>query len=55
MLLAVGLWMGFPVMMLALLYVYHRRGLVYSTLLEFLIESPLILTGVIALFWTMIV
>ncbi|GAB6096533.1 4-hydroxy-3-methylbut-2-enyl diphosphate reductase [Desulfatiferula olefinivorans] len=43
----------FPVMMLGLLYVYQRRGLVYSTLLEFLIESPLILTGFIALTWTL--
>ncbi|MBU1170921.1 MAG: 4-hydroxy-3-methylbut-2-enyl diphosphate reductase [Proteobacteria bacterium] len=41
----------FPMMMMMLLNAYERGGLVYSLLLEFLMETPLILTGVIALIW----
>lgn len=44
----------FPVMMLFLLHTYEKGGLVYSSLLEFLIETLLILTGGIALVWSFI-
>lgn len=42
----------FPVMMLMLLKSYEKGSLVYGTRLEFLIESMLVLTGIIALFWS---
>ena len=45
----------FPVMMLALLFTYERGGNFHGFRLEFLIETLLILTGFIALSWTIIV
>lgn len=41
----------FPVMMLMLLNTYEKGGVVYGFRLEFLIESMLVLTGLIALVW----
>lgn len=41
----------FPVMMMMLLTTYERGSIAYGFRLEFLIESMLILTGIIALFW----
>ena len=44
----------FPVMMLGLLYTYEKGGILYGFRLEFLIETFLILTGMIALIWDLI-
>ena len=44
----------FPVMMLGLLFMYERDSDFYGLRLEFLLETLLILTGFIALFWTLV-
>ncbi len=44
----------FPVMMLGLLFMYERDSDFYGFRLEFLLETLLILTGFIALFWTLV-
>jgi 4-hydroxy-3-methylbut-2-enyl diphosphate reductase len=47
-----GLFLGiYPLMMLIVLYVYTKKNIMYNTKLEFIIESHLVMAGIIAIIW----